>query len=173
MGLYAFLPRAVCLQVMGGMGLVIVVLEGLRLRTPAFNRWVWERVVGFARQWEKDGISSVFWTWLGSFLTMLIFSRREIVLAALGFMVFGDFAAALVGKFWGRHRWPGQTNKTIEGTTAFALAAIAAGWWFLPPHVVILSAIAAAGLESIRLPWDDNLWIPLVSGVCLTLTLLL
>jgi phytol kinase len=173
MVLYASLPRPVCLGVMAGLGLSITLLEWVRLHSPEFNQWTWQRVEGIARVWEKNAISGVFWTWLGSFLTMIIFKRREIVLAALGFMIFGDFAAALVGKFWGRHRWPGDTTKTIEGTTAFALAATAAGWWFLPPHVVIISAVAAAALESIRLPVDDNLWIPLVSGVCLTLTLLI
>jgi dolichol kinase len=100
---------------------------------------------------------------------MLIFVRRDIVLAALGFMIFGDFAAALVGKAWGRHPWPGRPGKSIEGTAAFALAAMAVGLWFLPPHIVIISALAAAWLESYRLPWDDNLWIPLISGACMNL----
>jgi phytol kinase len=173
MGVYAVLPRPLCLEVMGGLGLLIALLEWARLHSPSFNLWAWKRVEDIARVWERNSISGLFWTWLGSFLTMLIFKQREIVMAALGFMIFGDFAAALVGKFWGRHRWPGDTKKTIEGTTAFALAATCAGWWFLPPHVVILSAIAAAALESIRLPVDDNLWIPLVSGVCLTLARLI
>ena len=173
MALYAFLPRPRCLGIMAALGIIIIFLEFARLRLPSFNEWAWNRVSDIARVWERNSISGLFWTWLGSFLTMLIFKRREIVLAALAFMIFGDFAAALVGKFWGRHRWPGGTKKTMEGTTAFALAAITAGWWFLPPHVVIISAIIAAALESIRLPVDDNLWIPLVSGVCLTLTCLI
>lgn len=172
-GFYAYLPKGQCLRVMGGLGFLIVILEGCRLRSPAFNRWAWDRFSGMARVWEKHQISAVFWTWLGSYLTMLIFPRREIVLSALGFMIFGDAAAAVAGKLWGRHQWPGGPGKSVEGSIAFALAATAAGLWFLPVHVVLISALVVAGLESLRLPLDDNLWIPLVSGACLSLVSLI
>lgn len=167
--LYAFLPRRVCLSVMVFLGGLIVLLEWVRHRYPVFNAWGWDRFGGLARAWEKDRISGVFWTWLGSFLTMLIFARREVALAALAFMIFGDAAAALVGGSWGRHPWPGRPGKSVEGSVAFALAATLCGLCFLPPRAVILSALTAAWMESHRLPWDDNLWIPLLSGACLSL----
>ncbi|KAI8145306.1 hypothetical protein BJV82DRAFT_33585 [Fennellomyces sp. T-0311] len=52
--------------------------------------------------------------WLGG--SNLLASLSGIV--ALGF---GDAAASLVGKKWGRYRWPG-TKKTVEGTVAFVIA---------------------------------------------------
>jgi dolichol kinase len=172
-GLYYFLPKLQCIRVMGVLGLMIILLEGLRLRSPAFNRWAWARVSSIARAWEKHMISGVFWTWVGCFVTILVFPRREIVLTALSFMIFGDAAAAVAGKLWGRHFWPGGPGKSVEGSVAFALAATAAGLWFMPAHVVFISALAVAGLESLRLPVDDNLWIPLVSGACLSLVSLI
>jgi dolichol kinase len=165
--LYILLPRVSCLQTMGALGLLIVLLEWARLGNANFNAWVWDRFGGLAREWEKNGVSGLFWTWLGSFLTMVIFPQRDVVLAALGFMIFGDAAAALVGKLWGRHPWPGRPGKTMEGSAAFAIAAAAAGLIFLPPLPVIISALVVAGIESLRLPVDDNLWIPIVSAACL------
>ncbi|KAG2220996.1 hypothetical protein INT45_004615 [Circinella minor] len=52
--------------------------------------------------------------WLGG--SNLLASLSGII--ALGF---GDAAASLVGKKWGRYRWPG-TKKTVEGTMAFVFA---------------------------------------------------
>ena len=167
--IYVWLPRPAGIQVMVALGLAIVLLEWARLGNADLNAWVWKRVGGLARDWERTGVSGLFWTWLGSFLTMVIFPDRPVVLAALCFMIFGDAAAALVGRLWGRHPWHDRPEKTVEGMVAFAVASALAGLIFLPALVVIPSAILVAGVEACRLPMDDNLWIPLVSGFFLTL----
>jgi len=40
---------------------------------------------------------------------------------------FGDAAASIVGKRFGRYRWPG-TKKTVEGTAAFIIAVFFSSW---------------------------------------------
>jgi dolichol kinase len=167
--IYAWLPWPTCFRVMGALGLLIVLIEWARLGNTMFNAWVWARVGELAREWEKNAVSGLFWTWLGSFLTMVLYPQRQVVMAALSFMIFGDAAAALVGRLWGRHPWPGRPGKTIEGMAAFAVASALGGLWFMPPRAVIPAAIVVAGFESCRLPVDDNLWIPIASGFCLTL----
>jgi dolichol kinase len=167
--IYAYLPRTACLQVMGALGLGIILFEWARLGNAEMNAWMWRWMSALARDWEKSSVSGVFWTWLGSFLTMVIYPQRPVVLAALCFMIFGDAAAAVIGRRWGRHPWHDRPEKTIEGAIAFAVAASLAGLWFLPPLAVIPSALLVAAFESCRLPMDDNLWIPLASGFFLTL----
>ncbi|KAI9492568.1 hypothetical protein BDB00DRAFT_827981 [Zychaea mexicana] len=71
--------------------------------------------------------------WLGG--SNLLASLSGIV--ALGF---GDAAASLVGKKFGRYRWPG-TKKTIEGTIAFVIAVYVSS-------VLIMYASALLGISS-------------------------
>lgn len=58
----------------------------------------------------------------------------------------GDAMASIVGKRWGRHRWPG-TVKTVEGTIAFVVSVmIAAGTVFI--GMWVMSFIFGSGLAS-------------------------
>jgi uncharacterized protein (TIGR00297 family) len=110
-------------------------------------------------------------------LLILLFHRRmEIAGAAWGIMAAGDSAAGWVGRRWGRRPIPWNRSKTIEGSAAFAVAALAFSWAILawmgrgPLEAAFLSGAAsvfAAWIES--LPWrlDDNLTVPLLTGIFL------
>jgi dolichol kinase len=164
---YALLPRRQALIYLAGLGVVIIVAESIRLLRPGVNAWFMERLGSLARAAEARHVSGIFWTWLGCWLTMVVFSRRRIVLPALGFLVFGDAAAALIGKGIGKHHWPGHPHKSFEGSAAFAIAALICGLYFLPFWVVLPAALITAWIETRRLPWNDNFWIPLAGAACL------
>ena len=112
--------------------------------------------------------SGIFWTCLGCWLTMLVFTNKRIVLPALGFLAFGDAAAALAGKKWGKRTWEKSPTKTYEGTGAFALVSMIWGVLFLRWPVALLGGLWGAWVESRPLLWNDNLWIPLLSGAGLS-----
>lgn len=169
MGLYAFLPRSLVLGFLSLAFLLASGVEFLRLRRPEINALLLNKFGGIHRPEEIMAPSGIFWTLAGSWLTMLVFTNRRIVLAAMGFLVFGDAAAALCGQRWGRRRWPKNPLKTYEGS--FAFAGISAAWamLFLRWPVALLSAAAGAAIEALPLPWNDNFWIPLLSGLALSL----
>jgi len=111
-------------------------------------------------------------------------ARLDIVAAAWGIMAFGDGAATLAGRRWGRHRLAWNPLKTAQGLTAFIVAGGAAGvalaWWVAPavtprPGILFLllaplSAALAAGLaETIPIALDDNVTVPAVAGAVLGL----
>ncbi len=138
--LYAVLPRWLSgwffLMVLLGVGAV----EFIRLRRPEINAWALrssEAFIGRPTSWGKSGI---FWTLLGCWLTMLVFTNKRIVLPALGFLVFGDTAAAARReRKWGKRIWPKNPPKTYEGSAAFA--AVSALWaiFFVRWPVALLS----------------------------------
>jgi dolichol kinase len=72
-----------------------------------------------------------------------------------------------VGERYGKTR---IGDKSLEGTTAFILASMTAGFFLTLigiaplPAVIVLGALIAAGVELIPLPINDNLVIPIVSG---------
>src|SRR4051812_27255368 len=84
LALYAFLPRWI---VLGSLFLILVVVgavEFLRLRRPELNAWFLNKFKGLNRESEVMHASGIFWTLLGCWLTMLVFTSRHIVLPALG-----------------------------------------------------------------------------------------
>ncbi len=102
--------------------------------------------------------------------------------AAWGIMAFGDGAATLVGtRVKSRPiRW--NPDKTIAGSAAFIVAGAVAGaalaWWTRPavspaPPMLFtlaapaLAAVAAAGVESIRVRLDDNISVPITAAIVL------
>lgn len=93
--------------------------------------------------------------------------------AAVAMQQVGDAAAALVGRRWGRTRWPGSA-KSVEGSAAFALVAGGAGLavaqWpgvELPWPVVLAGALAATTAEVPRLRVNDNFVVPLAAAAAM------
>lgn len=86
-------------------------------------------------------------------------------------IIFGDTAAALVGRRWGRHRYTG--NRSLEGSLAFFLAALIGAW--LVPGVSFLlgtaAALLAAVVEGLSRTVDDNLTVPVIVGLFVHLAL--
>jgi uncharacterized protein (TIGR00297 family) len=116
---------------------------------------------------------------------ILIFpARLDIAAAAWGIMAFGDGAATLVGRRWGRHKLGWNPAKTAEGLAAFIVAGGAAGmffaWWVAPaitprPAMLFilaapaLAAVAAGLAETISISLDDNITVPAAAGASLWL----
>lgn len=101
---------------------------------------------------------------------LLYFFRGEplIVLAALSVEIFGDSAAALVGKGIGKIKI--GVGSTLEGTLACLIVSIIVlGFYFpistFPIAFVIIPAILATIVE--YLPMNDNVSMPLITAISL------
>jgi dolichol kinase len=95
--------------------------------------------------------------------------------AALTIQMLGDAAAAVIGRRFGAHRWPGSA-KSVEGSLAFVGAALAGGIavaaWpgaSLAPGALVAGALVGAVAEGLPLGVNDNLRVPLLAGVALLL----
>jgi dolichol kinase len=161
---FAVLPRLVCLSILGVAIVIVSGVELIRLRRPEVNAYLLSKFNGIHRQSEILSASGIFWTLLGSWITMLAFTNKRIVLPALGFLVFGDTAAALVGKKWGRRPIPWNSAKTVEGMVGFFVVSVVWALFFVRWPVAILGSGVAAWLESRTYKWNDNFWLPFLSG---------
>ncbi len=119
-------------------------------------------------------------------LLLVAFHRRlEVVAAIWGILAFGDGMASLVGMSLGKQKLPWNPDKSWLGTLAFFLFGgvmatvlfqwTAPGVYSLPFAVAVcgVTAAFAALLESIPQGLDDNIGVPLLSGLllfCLVLT---
>jgi dolichol kinase len=167
--IYALVPRWITLALFLAALVLLGMVEFIRLRRPELNAWSLQKFGGIHRPSEITGPSGIFWTLLGCWLTILIFTNKHIVIAALGFLAFGDAAAALVGKKWGRHFWKGSPSRTYEGSAAFFLVSALWALPFVRWPVALLGAAVGAWVEAQPFRWNDNLWIPVASGLALSL----
>lgn len=165
---YWVLPRDFVLVGLGALIVVVIFGEILRLRIPAFNERLLGILGGVHRDEEVNSFSGLPWTLFGSFLTILIFPNKTIVLISFLYLAFGDAIAALVGRWAGKHKLLG--DKSIEGSVGCFVACFIIGLFFFNAwHFALLAAFLATLVELVPWPLNDNFWMPLVSASFLTL----
>lgn len=171
--LYSLLGRDRALIVYAILFIIVIGLDLIRLNVPAVNTFMLNRFSSFFRQNEAHKLTGTAPYILGIGLSLYAFSE-PIATAAICFLAFGDVAATTIGERYGRTK---IGNKSLEGTAAFVIAALAAGGVLLligsgtNPWVMVLGALAAAGVELLTIPINDNLVIPIVSGGVMELAL--
>lgn len=124
---------------------------------------------GMIRPKEQDGdFTGAFYILITVCLTVLMF-EKYIAIAAISFIITGDTFAAIIGRRYGRHRL--FQTKSWEGSLS-CLAATLVTVMFLPGialEVALSGAVIAAVVEALPLGIDDNVSVPIVSGLFMTL----
>jgi dolichol kinase len=146
-------------------------IEGARRWWPWVDRTLWRYLPSVFRDWEKRAVLGSTWFSLGTLAALLLFGRDAGGTAVLC-LAWGDAAAELAGRRWGR---PAQ-GKSWAGSLACLAACLAAGGvgvalGGLPPAAAPVGAAVATLTERWSPPPDDNLWIPLASGLAMALVL--
>lgn len=104
----------------------------------------------------------------GILLTLLLFPRPASY-AAIAIFVLGDSTASIFGKTFGKRTLWFNKGKTLEGSLIGFVFALSAAAFFVNPLVAAIGAAVAMLIESLPLPINDNLVLPLVTGALLTL----
>ena len=178
MGLFAF--------AVGWLGPLFSAL--LALTALAFNLFLFPRLGGrrLYRDHEHAAGSSlgiVLYPLAVLILILVFWKRLEVAAATWGILAFGDGMASVAGMTLGRTKLPWNPRKSWAGTIAYAFfgtvaAAALLMWtsrWTAPGAydwpfafaVCAAAAIVAALLESLPQGLDDNIGVPLVSGLFL------
>jgi dolichol kinase/3-deoxy-D-manno-octulosonate 8-phosphate phosphatase KdsC-like HAD superfamily phosphatase len=105
---------------------------------------------------------------VGILLTLLLF-QAPISSAAIAIFALGDSTASIFGKLIPKKPLPFNKSKTLAGSLFGFLFAFLAGSFFLPPVRALIGAAVAIVIESVPLPINDNVLIPLCTGAALTL----
>lgn len=170
------LTREWILVFLGTVAAIFVLAEILRFAIPSVNRWLGSLFSGVSGGFkEREAVRPIGTTYylVASFLTFLFFPR-DVAVAALLFAAVGDAVAAAVGERFGRTR---LGHKSLEGSAAFFASALVVGFiliWaglHLTWPAVTVGAAAAALMELLPIPIDDNLTVPIVSAIAITLML--
>jgi dolichol kinase len=139
------------------------------------QRWSWvERIFDFLigpalREGEERGPTTGTWSMLGIIITVLLF-KREYAITAMFYAQFGDPAAEIAGRAWGRHRLP--NGKSWEGSLGCFAVCVVVGLvctQILPLSfgVALVGALAATLAEAAPLPVGDNFWMSPLSALAM------
>lgn len=103
----------------------------------------------------------------GILLTLLLFPRPASNAAIVIFAV-GDSTASIFGKMFGRHTLSFNKGKTLEGSLIGFVFAFSAAAFIVNPFMAASGTALAMLIESLPLPINDNLILPIVTGAFLT-----
>jgi dolichol kinase len=147
--------------------LASIVLEVVRRWWQPANRFLWWLVPSAFRDSEDRRMLGSTWFAVGMFLSLLLFGR-DVGGTAVLFLSWGDAAAELVGRRWGRS----TGEKTLAGSLGCLLACLVAGvvgvgLGGLSPWTVLVGALVATLVERRSPPPNDNVWMPALSGLAM------
>lgn len=150
----------------------VTAVETARLFSSGFRSRIQSLFGPIIREKEAGRFTGTFYTSLGVLTTLLLFGMHPpIVTASLLYLAWGDAASALVGRGWGRNKYAvfGQT-RSVEGTLAGLAVALGVGFLVgLTPGLMLGGALAFSLVDTLPIPPDDNLWIPVVTSAALFL----
>jgi phytol kinase len=107
---------------------------------------------------------------LGIILSLTIF-QPSVGYASIAILTLGDGSASLFGKKFGKTPFPFNKAKNLEGSILGFILAFLGATLFVDPIRALISAAAGMLVECLPTPINDNLIIPLTTGLILTLTL--
>ena len=170
--IYEFFGKEIILWVLIVFLVTVLILDYFRLehgmRIPFFYIMY--------REHEADRLGGHIYFALGAISAIAIFSK-EIAYAAILMTTFGDLAAALIGKFYGKRRVFKKifkNDKSIEGSVSEFTIDFLIGLFILGnPVVSLIMAFFATLTETAVNKIDDNLVIPVFSGFFGQITLIL
>jgi dolichol kinase len=164
---YDLLPKPIIVRGLLLAVLLSIVFELMRLHDARVRFFVSRMFRDLVRRHEQKQLLGSTYLLIAAVLTIELFSK-PIAVSALGALVLGDTAAALVGKTIGRVRVLG---KTLEGSVACFIVSFLFAWGVVgvDAWLAACGALTATLFELLPIPLDDNFRIPLSMGYVMKL----
>ena len=150
--------------------ILIIILEIERHKYPGLWPYITSKWYGKIFKKQPGRILGDTYFLIGSLITIIFFSN-SIAIATLLFNAFGDSASGIVGTKYGKTKFFGG-KKSLEGSVAFFIACLIIGLILLnSPRValnlstIFVGALVATLIEFISIRVDDNLSVPIISGI--------
>ncbi|MGM5483377.1 MAG: hypothetical protein ACQER9_00495 [Nanobdellota archaeon] len=155
-------------------GILLCILESFNIKTPLFNFFL----NFLERGNEKKGLrgKGFFFYCIGTILAFYFF-KIDFARASLMILAFGDSFSRLLGPY-GNIRHPFDNTKFIEGVVyggfiAIILAMIFVDFAFAMPASIVSMTIEGLNIKIKGFKIDDNLMIPVASGITMILVSLI
>src|SRR4030066_1248988 len=166
---YYFLPQKAALMVLIPVTLISIALDFIRiLELPGYRllNYLFGPMLRVHEEADLTGGPVILFA---TVLSVFLFAK-PVALTAISFIILGDISSALIGRKYGVVAFG---DKTLEGSLGFFLACLLVV--VIIPDLPLLTGLAGAAVatlvEAIDLKVDDNLTVPLISGLIMELLL--
>ena len=175
------LSRTGSVLTLGSLLGVALLIEGARLRMPAFNKKVLRYWGPLMRSSEVNRVSGVPYYLAAAILAVGIFPKPIAALSLL-YLACGDPIASLFGILYGHHSVRFANGKSLVGSVASVVTCMFVTFLFfniLPVRIgdvallTLVGGLAGGLAEHLPLEVDDNFSIPVISGFALWLACIL
>jgi len=159
--------KRLSLLILGGASVALLVIDILRFGTGWGRQLFRVYFRQLAGRKEDEGPNASFFYAVSLLIAVLLFEPR-IAMGAIISLAVGDPVAGIVGTLFGRVRLKG---KAVEGAVANLVASfILINLLVTSPWIALAGASAGAAVELAHIPKvDDNLSVPIVSGLAMTI----
>jgi dolichol kinase len=152
--------------------MVFILLDLIRLSHHKTNEYLTVKVTTFYKKGEEHKFSTITTFLVAAFISVVLFDEN-IAITAIVFLIFGDMFGKIFGLAFGRHPIP-HTHKTYEGLLANYGSVLIFGFILytsisIPLLILVIGGFVAPIIEVMSSTIDDNLTVPLISGVCMTI----
>lgn len=164
--IYVFTNKLILLWVMIPITIFFLAHDLVRYVNPS-------RVLKIFTKRNEGSLSGMSYFMLGGLFAVLLF-EKDIAVLSLIFLSLGDNLAVIFGKKYGKDKILG--SKTLEGSFFFLASSFFGGLIFLQLgliqtdfFVIFIGALAGALAELFSMRVDDNLTVPVVAGLIMTI----
>jgi len=178
--LYYFLPsKKIALVIFLALAIIFSLIEILRFFSSRAKKIMEQKFGKISILFKEEEVyrisGTTYLTW-GNFFTSIFF-QKDIAILAMIFVALGDVAAAIFGEAFGKIN---IFKRSLEGFLASFLVCLLCGFVYanyfafvnLSFKIILIGALTASVIGHISAPLlkiNDNLTIPLISGLAMTL----
>ena len=147
---------------------LFILFDYLRFKSKAIKLFFSLFFDKMLKEHELNGkLTGASWVMISSSIVILLFSK-EVAVISLVFLSIGDTVAGLFGRNYGKIR---IGNKTLEGFIAGFFSCLIISLFYRPLQFSITASGAFFGIlfETLPLPFDDNLKIPIASAIVMSI----
>ena len=148
------------------------ILDFSRKHKPSLQKFYLNYFGIITRPNEQNTVSGATWIFIGSTITIMAFNENIAIISLL-IMSISDSAAAIIGIKYGKTK---LFNKSLEGSIAFLFTTALIVFILSPAYFIIniFSVLTATFIELLSTPTlNDNLLIPISTGIILTIGVIL
>jgi len=150
---------------------IAMTIELLRLQNKTFKKFFFLIFGVILRKHEIHNFTGASYL-LVSCIVCIAFLPPDLAFVSLAFVSLGDTFAALIGMNFGKRKLL-NSPKSFEGILACFTSTFLFGICFINPIIAFFGAVTASIAEVINIPIDDNVKIPVMSGIIMCMVWIL
>lgn len=168
---YYLLPKKTTLIFLIPITLGSILVDIIRLRNlplAGFLNWFLGPILREHESWDLTGSSYI----LSASVLSILFFNKKVAIAAIAYIILGDCVSAIIGRVYGKTK---IEKKSLEGSLAFFSICLLVALMLpgLPFWIGAIGALVATVVEALSIPINDNLSVPLVSGLIMEFLIIL